>query len=64
MDFNLSQAFWKKRMIFSLGVKNLFNVEDVVSTAGGGGVHSSGGGRVSVGRGISFWTSLKFNLDF
>lgn len=64
MDFNISQAFWKKRIIFSVGAKNLFNVQNVLSTTGGGGAHSSGGGGVNVGRGTSLFTSLKFNLDF
>jgi outer membrane receptor for ferrienterochelin and colicins len=63
LDVTASQKFWKDRIVWSVGAKNLLNVRQVQSNTGGGGVHSSGGSSIPVAWGTSVFTSLaiKFN---
>ena len=42
MDANVSRKFLDKRLAVAVGVKNVFNVVNVNSNAGAGGVHSAG----------------------
>lgn len=60
MDITTSYAFLKNRLVASIGVKNLFNVQNLDVANSSGGVHSSGNFPVAWGR--SFFTSLTVNL--
>lgn len=61
LDFTVTQGIWKNRVKLSIGVKNLLNVTQVASGAGGG-VHSDNVGAVSVGTGRSYFASLRVAL--
>lgn len=64
MDFTLSQKFFKKRLVLSVGTKNLFDVKQVNSTISGGGqAHSSNTGAVSIGTGRTYFVSLKYQFN-
>jgi outer membrane receptor for ferrienterochelin and colicins len=47
---------------FTAGVRNLFNVQNINSTATGGSAHG-GGGSVPVGYGRSYFIRANFNLN-
>lgn len=62
-DFTLSKKLFKKQIDVSLGVKNIFDVKSVTSSAStGGGAHASGGTIVPVGMGRTYFAALKLNL--
>ena len=63
MDISISRQLWAKRLNLTLGVKNLFDVQQVNRTGTGGGAHS-GGGANNVARGRSVFLSLKYNFVF
>ncbi|MDX2249012.1 MAG: TonB-dependent receptor [Bacteroidia bacterium] len=60
-DLTLERSWWKKRISTSLGVKNLFNVTNVASTASGG-AHSGGGG-AAIALGRNFFLRLNLKLE-
>ncbi len=61
MDITLSKFLFKKKLNLSLGVKNLFDIQNV-NAARSGGAHSSGDGTMMVGTGRSEF--LKLNYKF
>jgi len=62
MDASVRQVLIKDRIIISAGVRNIFNVSNIRSLAGGG-VHSGDSGAgTPVGMGTSVFTKLTFNL--
>ena len=62
MDFNVTKKFMHNKIVLTLGVKNILNVQDVVSTYGTGGVHSDNSGSISMNWGRSVFCGLKFKL--
>ena len=62
MDFNVTKKFMDNKIVLTLGVKNILNVQDVVSTYGTGGVHSDNSGSISMNWGRSVFCGLKFKL--
>ncbi len=67
LDFSASRKFWKRRITFTVGFKNLLNVQSVSTTgASSGGVHSGGsanGNPVNnIAPGRSFFSSLRLAL--
>lgn len=60
MDFSVINLFWKKRLTTTLGVKNIFDVQNINSTQFSGGVHSGGGGSLPVSWGRTFFLKLAF----
>jgi len=65
LDFNISRKFWKDRLTFQIGAKNLFNNTNVKTNGftGGGSVHSSGAsGDVPVNWGRTYFIKLQFNM--
>mgnify|MGYP006133092987 FL=1 len=62
MDFNITKRFSKNKIALTLGVKNILNVQDVVSSYVSGGVHSDNNGSISMSWGRSMFCSLKFKL--
>lgn len=63
MDFSVSQKIWKDAFNLTLGIKNLFDVTNVGTTAGaGGGAHASGSDAIAVGAGRSYFASLQYRI--
>lgn len=63
LDITASKYFWKKRLQWTIGGKNLFNVQNLNRTGASGGIHS-GGGSTPMSWGTSIFTSLKFNINW
>ena len=64
MEMSLMKKFWQSRLVFTTGIKNLFNNKQIGgSNAGGGSGHGGGQGASSlVGYGRTFFVSLKINF--
>ncbi len=63
LDFTSSKAFFKNRIKWTIGVKNIFDVQDIQSSGGGNVSHSTSTGSVPMSWGRSVFTSLRINLD-
>ena len=64
LDINMNRWFWKRRINLQIGGKNLFNNTNINTTGSqSGGIHSGGGGSVTVNWGRTYFVSvqLKFN---
>lgn len=57
-DFTLRQSLWNERLQLSGGIKNLFDVRNVLLTGAAGGAHSGGGGVSPVAIGRNFFLRL------
>ncbi len=64
MDFTATKLFWKKRITFSAGVKNLLDIQQINVQGDGGGFHSGGSGVAQVGTGRNFFVRTAFNFDW
>jgi len=62
MDVSVTKSFLNEKIVLGVGMKNLFDVQQIVSSGSTGGAHSSGGGLNNVARGRSVFISLKFNV--
>ena len=63
MDFTVLKSFMNKRLAVNAGVRNLFDVTNIVSAGNSGGVHSSGGSNVPVAWGRTYFLKLMFNIS-
>lgn len=63
LDLNATRDCWNKRVVISLGVKNLLNVTQV-NAANGPGVHASAATSTPIGWGRSAYVKLQFNLHY
>lgn len=63
LDASLSANLLKRKLIVTLGGKNLLNVKDVVVTGQSAGVHSSSG-NINAARGTSAFLSVKYNFQY
>lgn len=63
LDISMMKSFMDKRLSVNAGVRNLFDVTNITSTGGSGGVHSSGGGSAPVAWGRTFFLKLTFNIS-
>lgn len=61
-DYSVQKSFWKNRITLNVGLKNLFDVQNILTTRGSSGAHSSSGS-TSISWGRSYFTSLKFNFS-
>ena len=61
LDINLSKLFFNK-MEWTIGAKNILNVQDIRSNNTSSGVHSSNSGSIAMNWGRSFFTSIKFTI--
>lgn len=62
LDFNATKNFSQNKIALTLGVKNILNVQDVVSTYGMGGIHSDNSGSIAMSWGRSVFCALKFKI--
>lgn len=62
LDLMATKYFCKKKLNWTLGVKNILDVKDVRASGNGGGIHGTSSGSVPVAWGRSLFTSLKFNF--
>ena len=62
LDFNITWGFKEKKIFWTIGAKNIFNVQSV-NTTSSSGVHSSNLNSIPISWGRSFFTSLKFKLN-
>ena len=62
LDFNITRNFKEEKIFWTIGAKNLFNVQSV-NTTSSSGVHTSNLSSVPINWGRSFFTSLKFKLN-
>ena len=62
MDCNMTKKFLNNKIALTLGIKNILNVQDVISTYGTGGVHSDNSGSISMNWGRSVFCGLKFKI--
>ena len=62
MDINFTKYLWKKRLQWTVGSKNLFDVTTISSTSSSQGTHNNGSGNVPVSWGRTYFTSFKINL--
>lgn len=59
IDFTLAKSFWNKRIAFTLGVKNLLNIQQADITGGGpGGAHSGDAGSLAIGTGRNYFARM------
>jgi len=61
MDITVSKFLFKKKLNLSIGVKNLFDIQNV-NAAVSGGVHSSGDGTMMIGTGRSGFIKLNYRF--
>lgn len=65
MDVTVSKKFWKNKVQFTTGVKNLLNVNNInFSGQGTGGAHSGGGSSMPIGMGRFVFFGCKINLSY
>ncbi|REC47670.1 TonB-dependent receptor plug domain-containing protein [Chryseobacterium pennipullorum] len=62
MDFIVSQPFWKDRFELSVGVKNIFDVTSINSTANVGNAHTAGSDRLNLYYGRSYFARLMYQF--
>lgn len=63
MDITCSKSFWKKRIMCTIGAKNLLNVQTIYSTGASASAHSSNSGSLPMSWGRSVFIALKINLN-
>jgi outer membrane receptor for ferrienterochelin and colicins len=63
LDLNATRAFWNKKLVVSVGGKNLLNVTQVAAGYGPG-VHSGSGSSTPVGWGTSVYVKLQVNIHY
>jgi len=63
LDVSLSRAFFENKLNLAIGGKNLFNVTDIKTSGGSGGIHGGGGSAMPVAWGRSFFASLRFKIS-
>ncbi len=64
LDVTIGKLFWKRRINLQVGGKNLFNVQNVMTTGTQGGIHSGGNsGSQAVAWGRTFFTRLQISIN-
>ncbi len=62
LDMNITKQLLDGKIEWTLGVKNLLDVQDITSTGGSGGFHSGNSGTIPMNWGRSFFSALKFKF--
>lgn len=63
LDLTVLKTFMNKRLAANAGVRNFFDVTNITSSAGSGGVHSGEGGNAPIAWGRTFFVKLSFNIS-
>lgn len=63
LDVNVSKLFWKRRITFAIGAKNLLNVTSINSSTAEAGAHTGSGGSSPIAWGRTMYVKLSFNFD-
>ena len=61
-DFNITKNFNNEKLIWTIGAKNIFDVQSIVSNVSGG-VHSNSTSSIPINWGRSIFTSLKLVIN-
>lgn len=64
LDASAGKPFWSKRIVLTVGAKNLLNVKQVGAGNGAGGAHSGSSASTPVGWGRSVYVKLQFNIHY
>jgi len=59
LDMNVARSFWREQLTFTVGVKNLLDVQNVNGSISDG-VHSSGGSTIPIAMGRLYFLKLDF----
>lgn len=62
INATLSRSFWKNRLFFSAGVKNLLDVQNIQVAGADGGAHSTFIGSQLIGWGRTYFAGFNFNI--
>src|SRR5690554_3984231 len=62
-DLTISKFVWNKRLKFTAGVKNLFDVTSITGSASGEGAHAVSSGSVSIGMGRVYHLGIRLQLN-
>ena len=61
-DFNITKNFNSEKILWTIGAKNIFNVQSITSNVSGG-VHSNNSSSIPINWGRSLFTSLKLVIN-
>lgn len=61
-DFTLSKSFYKERLKFTTGIKNIFDISQIQSSSSIGGAHNTGNGTIAFSYGRSYFLRMQFNF--
>lgn len=62
-DLTVSKLAWNKKLKFTMGAKNLFDVTSITGSTSGEGAHSVDSGNVSIGMGRVFHLGVRLQLN-
>lgn len=63
MDATVTKLFWSERIAFSIGCKNVFDVQNLNSSLVSGGAHSSSSSSMPLSTGRNYFVKLGINLS-
>jgi outer membrane receptor for ferrienterochelin and colicins len=63
VDLTASKLFWKKKLRWTIGVKNLLDVQQITATNSTSGGHSTSSNTLPVSWGRSLFTGIKFYFN-
>ncbi len=64
LDFSVRQPFFRNMLYATIGVRNIFDVKELKTSANSGTVHSAGSNSTPIGYGRSFFVKLQYKLGF
>jgi outer membrane receptor for ferrienterochelin and colicins len=59
-DLSLSKSLFQQKINFTVGIKNLFNVQSITSTGSANSAHSSGSGTQSIAMGRTYFAKITY----
>lgn len=62
MDVSVARPFFSEKLSISTGIKNIFNVTNIVGSGSGGGAHTGGSNGKTMSWGRTFFVKLNFNI--
>lgn len=60
LDANVQKHLFDKSLVFSTGIKNLFNVQNVAATQNSGGIHAGGGSTRAISSGRLYFLKMEW----